>query len=159
MGPVPPVEVQQRSHQEWLELLSVLLPAPPGQVHRQWPGQVEAVDLLPAQWVSTAPTAGARAALRRQSLATSLVPGNPLLWPAWCTGTFTERTGAGAGSARTATAAAALRIHHTREIPLLRDWRVRPLDLLAPTAARAHAAAPPAQTRSAVPAAARVAGE
>lgn len=126
---------------------------------RRGPRREEAAYPRPAWSASSAPTAGAPVALRRRSLATSLVPGNPSLWPAWFTGTFTGRTGVAAGSGRTATAAAGLRTRHIRGINLPRDWRARRHVLLAPAAGRAPAAAPPAQTRSAVPAAVRVAGE
>lgn len=119
----------------------------------------EVEDLHPVGWVSTAPTAGALVALKRQSLGTSLAPGNPLRWPVWFTGIFTVRTGAGAESARTVTATAGLRIRRIREIPLHRDWRVRPLALHVPTVGQALAAVRPAQIQSAVPAAARAAGK
>ncbi len=109
--------------------------------------------------VSTAPTAGALVVLRRQSLAMSLVPGNPLLWPVWFTGTFTGTTGVGVGSGRTATVVVGLHTQHIHEILLLRGWQVRLPVLHAPTVGQALAAAPPVQTLSAVPAAARVAGE
>lgn len=89
----------------------------------------------------------------------NLVPGNHLLWPVWFTGTFTERTGVDAVSGRTATVVAGLHTQHIHEIPLLRDWRVRLPVLHAPTVGQALGAAPPVQTQSAVPAAARVAGE
>lgn len=119
----------------------------------------EAEDLHPVGLASTAPTAGALVALRRRSFATSLAPGNPLHWPVWFTETFTARTGGGVGSGRTATVVAGPHTQHIREIPLLRDWPVRPPVLRAPTVGQALAAAPPVQTRSAVPAAAQVAGE
>lgn len=119
----------------------------------------EAEDLHPVGLASTAPTAGAPVDLRRRSFAMSLAPGNPLHWPVWFTGTSTARTGGGVGSGRTATVVAGPRTQHIREIPLLRDWPVRPAVLRAPTVGQALAAAPPVQTRSAAPAAARVAGE
>lgn len=129
------------------------------QVDQQEPPREEVEDLHPVGLASTAPIVGALVALRRQNLAMSLVPGNPLLWPVLFTGTFTGRTGVGAGSAHTATVVAGLHIHHIREIPLLRDWRVRLPVLHVPTVGQAPAVAPPVPTRSAVPAAARVAGE
>lgn len=89
----------------------------------------------------------------------SLAPGNHLHWPAWFTGTFTVRTGAGAESVPTATVAAGHRTQRIRGTPLLRDWLVRPLVLHVPTVGQAPAVAPPVQTRLAVPAAARVAGK
>ena len=153
------MEVAQQCRQELLELSLVLLLATQGQVDQQGPRREEAEDLHPARSAFTAPTAGALVALRHQSLAMSLVPGNPLHWPVWFTGTFTGRTGVGAGSAHTVTAVAGLHTQHIHGIPLLRDWRVRPRARHAPTVGQALAAAPPVQTRSAVPAAARVAGE
>lgn len=159
MGPVPPVEVLQQCHLELLGILLALLLATQEQVVQQGP-QLEGVeDLLPVGLASTAPTAGALAALRRQSLAMSLVPGNPLHWPAWFTGTFTVTTGVGAGNGPIATAVADLHTPHIPEIPLLRDWQVRRPVLHAPTVGQALAAAHPVQTRSAVQAAAQVAGE
>lgn len=119
----------------------------------------EVGDLPPVVLASTALTAGALVALRRQSLAMSLVAGNPLLWPVWFTGTFTGRTGVGVGSGLTATVVAGLHTQRIREIPLLRDWRVKLPVLHVPTVGQALAAAPPVQTQSAVPAAVRVAGE
>lgn len=115
--------------------------------------------LHPAGSDSTARTAGVLVASRRQSLATSLAPGNLLRWPAWFTGTFTARTGADAGNVPTATAGAGHRTRRIRGTLLLRDWLVRPLVLHVPAVGRAPKVAPPVQTRSAVPAAARVAGE
>lgn len=156
---VPPVEVVQRCRRESVELLLALLLATQEPVDQQGPQREEAEDLHPAGSASTAPTAGALVALRHLNLAMSLVPGNPLLWPVWFTGTFTGRTGVGAGSGRTAIVVAGLHTRHIREIPLLRDWRVRLPVLHAPTVGQALAAAPPVQTRSAVPAAVRVAGE
>lgn len=153
------MEVVQQCRQELLEILLVLLLATQEQVDQQGPQLEEAEDLHPVGLASTAPTAGALVASRRQSLAMSLVPGNPLHWPVWFTGTYTVRTGVGVGSGRTATVVAGLHTQHIREIPLLRDWRVRLPVLHAPTVGQALAAAPPVQTRSAVPAAARVAGE
>lgn len=142
-----------------LEIWSTLLPGARAQVDQQGLPLAEAEDLHPVGWVSTAPTAGALVALKRQSLGMSLARGNPLHWPVWFTGIFTVRTGAGAESARTVTATAAPRTRLIHEIPLHRDWRVRPLALHVPTAGQALAAAPPAQIQSAVPAAARVAGK
>lgn len=157
---VPPAEVWQQCRRESVELSLVPLPWTQEQVYRRGPRRQEAEDLHPAWSASTAPTAGALVALRRQSLATSLLePGNLLLWRVWFTGTFTGRTGVGAGSGRTATVAVGLHIRHIREIPLLRDWRVRLPVLHAPTVGQALTAAPPVQTQSAAPAAARVAGE
>lgn len=153
------MEVVQRCHRELLELSLALLLATPEQVYQRGPRREEAEDLHPAGSASTALTAGALVALRRQSLAMSLAPGNPLLWPVWFTGTFTGRTGVGVGSGRTATVVADLHTQHIREIPLLRDWRARLPVLRAPTVGQALTAAPPVQTQSAVPAAARVAGE
>lgn len=141
-----------------MELSLALLLATQEQVDQQWPRREEAEDLRPRS-ASTAPTAGALVALRRQSLATSLVPGNPLLWPAWFTETFTGRTGVGEGSGRTDTVVAGLHTRRIRGTLLLRDWRVRLHVLHAPTVGQAPTAAPPVQTQSAVPAAARVAGE
>lgn len=126
---------------------------------QQGPQLQEVEDLHPVGLASTAPTAGALVALRHQSLAMSLVPGNPLHWLVWFTGIFTVRTGVGVGSGRTATVVADLRTQRILEILLLREWRVRLPALHVPTAGQALAAAPPVQTRSAVPAAARVAGE
>lgn len=142
-----------------LEIWSTLLPAARAQVDQQGLPLAEAEDLHLVEWVSTAPTAGALVALKRQSLGMSLARGNPLHWPVWSTGIFTVRTGAGAESARTVTATAGRRTPHIREIPLHRDWRVRPLALHVPTVGQALAAVPPAQIHSAVPAAARVAGK
>lgn len=156
---VPPAEAVHRCRPESVELSLALSLPTLEQLDQQWPRPGEVVDLRPALWASTAPTAGAHAASRLQSLATSLVPGKPLLWPVWFTGTFTGRKGVGTGSGRIATAEAGLHTQHIREIPLLRDWRVRLPALHAPTAGQAPTAAPPAQTQSAVPAAARVAGE
>lgn len=153
------MEVVQWCRQELLELSLALLLATREQVDQQGPRRAEVEDLHPVGSASTAPIAGALVALRRQSLAMSLVPGNPLLWPVWFTGTFTGRTGVGAGSGRITTVVAGPHTQHIREIPLLRDWRVRLPVLLAPTVGQALAAALPVQTRSAVPAAARVAGE
>ena len=152
------MEVLLRFLQE-LEIWSTLLLAAQGQVDQQGLPLAEAEDLQPVEWVSTAPTAGALVALKHQSLGMSLARGNPSHWPVWYTGIFTVRTGAGAESAPTATATAGPRTRHIREIPLRRDWRVRPLDLHVPTVGRAHAAVPPARIQSAVPAAARVAGK
>lgn len=157
-GPELPVEAALRFLRE-LEIWLTLLPAARAQVDQRGLRLEEAEDPRPAGWASTAPTAGARVALKPQSLGTSLAPGSPLRWPAWSTGIFTGRTGAGEGSARTATATADLRTPRTREIPRRRDWRVRPPALRAPTAGQAPAAAPPAQIPSAVPAAAPAAGE
>lgn len=159
MGLVPPVEAVQRCRQESVELSLALLLATQEQAPQRGPRREEAEDLHPVGWASTGPTAGAPVALRHPSLATSLAPGNPLLWPVWFTGTFTGRTGPDVGSGRTATVAAGLRTRRIHETPLLRDWRVKPPVLHAPTVGQALAAAPPAQTQSAVPAAARVAGE
>lgn len=131
----------------------------PEQVDLQGPQREEAEGLLPAGLASTAPTAGALVDLRHPSLATSLEPGNPLLWPVWFTGTCIGRTGVGVGNVPTATVVAGLHIRRIHEIPLLRDWRVRPLVLHAPTVGQALTAVPPVQTQSAVPAAVRVAGE
>lgn len=159
MGLVPPVEAVQLCRQELVELSLALLLATQEQLDQQGPRQEEAEDLHPAGSASTAPTAGVLVALRHQSLVMSLEPGNLLLWPVWFTGTFTGRTGVAAGSGRIATAAAGLHTQHIREIPLLRDWQVRLPVLHAPTVGQALGAAPPVQTRSAVPAAVLVAGE
>lgn len=153
-----PVEALPRFLQE-LGIWSTPLPAALAQVDQQGLPLAEAEDLHPAGWVSTAPTAGALVALKRRSLGTSLAPGNPLRWPAWSTGIFTARTGAGAESARTATATAGPRTPLIREIPLHRDWPVRPVAPHAPTVGQALAAVRQAQIPSAVPAAARVAGK
>lgn len=142
-----------------LEIWLTLLPVAQGQVDQQGLQLEEAEDLHPVGWASTAPTAGARAALKRQSPGMSPAPGSPLHWPVWFTGIFTVRTGAGAESAHTVTATAGLHTRHIREIPLHRDWPARPLVLHVPTVGRALAAAPPAQILSAVPAAARAAGK
>lgn len=159
MDPVPPVEAVQLCHQELLEILLALLLATREQVD-QWAPQVEEVEYLHLAGLdSTARTAGALVVSRRQSLAMSLVPGNLLHWPVWFTGTFTARTGVGVGNAHTATVGAGRRTRHIQEIRLLRDWLVRLHVLHAPTVGQAPEAAPPVQTRSAVPAAARVAGE
>lgn len=142
-----------------LEIWSTLLLAARAQVDQQGLPLAAAEDLRPVRWASTAPTAGALVALKHRSLGMSLAPGNPLHWPAWFTGIFTVRTGAGAESARTVTATAAPHTRHIREIPLHRDWRVRPLALHVPTVGQALAAVPPVQIQSAVRAAARVTGE
>lgn len=153
------MEAVRPCHQESVELSSALLLATREQVGRQGARREEAGDLHLVVLASTAHTAGALVALRRQSLATSLVAGNPLLWPAWFTGTFTGRTGVGVRRGLTATVVAGLRTRRILETPLLRDWRVRLPVLHVPTVGQALAAAPPVQTQSAVPAAARVAGE
>lgn len=153
-----PVEVWLQFLQE-LELWSTLVRVARAQVDQQGLPLAEAEDLHPAGWVSTAPTAGALVALKRQSLGMSLARGKPLHWPVWFTGIFTARTGAGAESARTVTATAGPRTRHIREIPLHRDWRVRPLAPRVPTVGQALAAVPPAPIPSAVPAAAQVAGK
>lgn len=153
------MEAVQRCRRESEELSLALWRATQEQVAQQGSQLEEAEDLHPVGWASTVPTAGAPVALRHQSLAMSLAPGNPLLWPVWFTGTFTGRTGVGAGSGRTATVAAGLRTRRIHATPLLRDLRVRPPVLHAPTVGQALAVAPPAPTQSAVPAAARVAGE
>ncbi len=155
------MEVVQQCRQELLELSLVLLLATQEQVDQQGPRREEVEDLHPVGSASTAPTAEAHAALRHQSLAMNLVPvpGNPLLWPVWFTGTFTEKTGVGAGSGLTAIVEVGLHTQHIHEIHPLKGWQVKPPVLHAPTVGQALAAAPPVQTLSAVPAAARVAGE
>lgn len=159
MGLVPQAGVVQQCHQELVELSLTLLLATREQVDQQGPQLEEVGDLHPVGLVSTALTAGAHVALRPQSLAMSLVQGRPLLWPVWFTGIFTGRTGGGVGSGLTATVVAGLHIQRIHEIPLLRDWRVKQPVLLVPTVGQALAAAPPVPILSAVPAAARVAGE
>lgn len=142
-----------------LEIWLMLLPAAQAQVDQQELRLEEAEDLHPVGWASTAPTAGALVALKRQSLGMSPAPGSPLHWPVWFTGIFTVRTEAGAESAHTVTATAGPHTRPIREILLHRDWPARPLALHDPTVAQAPTAAPPAQILSAVPAAARVAGK
>lgn len=159
MGLVAQVEAVQQCHQELVELSLTLLLATREQVDQRGPQREEAGDLHPAGLVSTALTAGALVALRHQSLVMSLVPGSPLLWPAWFTGTFTGRTGVDVGRGLTATVVAGLRTQRTHEIPLLRDWQAKRPVLHVPTVGQALAAALPVQTQSAVPAAVRVAGE
>lgn len=141
------MEVVQRCRRESVELSLALLLAAQEQVDQPWPQREEVEDLHPAGSAFTAHTAGALAALRHQSLAMSLVPGNPLLWLVWFIGTFTGRTGVGEGSGRIATVVAGLHTQRIREIPLLRDWRVRLPVLHAPTVGQALTAAPPVQTQ------------
>lgn len=153
------MEVVRQCRRESAELSLVLLPATQEQVDQRGPRREEVEDLHPVGSASTAPTAGVLVVLRHRSLVMSLEPGNLLLWLVWFTGTFIGRTGVAAGSGRIATVAAGPRTQHIHEIPLLRDWRVRPPVLHAPTVGQALVAAPPVQTQSAVPAAAPVAGE
>lgn len=155
----PPAEAAEQSLQELVEVSLSLLPAVVDRLEGLWLRREEAEDLHLAGWDSIAPTAGALVVSRRRSLAMSLAPENHLLWPAWFTGTYTEKRGAGAGTGRTTTVAASRRTLHIRGILLLKDWRARRHVLPAPTVAPALAAAPLAQTPSAVPAAAPVAGE
>lgn len=159
MGLGPLVEAVQQCHQELVELLLALLLGMQEQVDLQRPQREEVEDLRPAELASTGRTAGALAVLKRQSLAMSHAPGNPLLWPVSFTGTFTGKRGVGVGSGHIATVVAGLRIRRIRETPLLRDWQVRPPVLHVPTAGPPLTVGPPAQTLSAAPAAAQVAGE
>lgn len=158
-APLPPVEAAPPWHQELLEILSALLSAAQEQAGQL--GQpVELVEYLHQVGSdSTARIAGVLVASKHRSLAMSLAPGNLLRWPAWFTGTSTVRKGAGGESVPIATVGAGHRTRPIRGTPLLRDWLVRPLVLHVPTVDRAPAVAPPVQTRSAVPAAARVAGK
>lgn len=158
-APQPPVEAVPPCHQELLGILSALLLATQAQAGQSGL-RVELVEYLrPVGSDSTARIAGVLVASRHRSLAMSLAPGNLLRWPAWFTGTFTARTGAGAESVPTAIVGAARRTQHIRGTPLLRDWLARPLVLHVPTVGLAPAVAPPVQTQSAVPAAVRVAGK